>query len=313
MTTSPLVSVIIPAHNAAKFIIETVESVLAQSWRPLEIIVIDDGSDDNTREIVEPFVNDVVRVISQEKTGASAARNAGLRNATGRYVQFLDADDILSPAKIELQVKALGRRTTRSVASCTWAHFVTSTRDALPRAEDVWTVSDPIEWLVTSLSGGGMMQTAAWLTPRAIIDDAGPWDESLSLHDDGEFFLRVLLHSDYVEFVPNALVYYRSVTESLSRQRKRSAIDSAYRVCVARDEMLLAVRDDATARRAVATQYAQFAYEFRPSAPDLAYAALNRIGQLGAEPAPTIGGNAFRSVHSRIGFARALRIRSLIS
>ena len=308
-----LVSVIIPAYNAVATIGETVRSAINQTWHQLEVIVIDDGSTDDTATMAKDFGSPSINIISQDNRGASAARNAGLRHAQGEYIQFLDADDILSPAKIELQIKALERTSKRSLASCSWTHFADEAHNSFGRREPVWTVSNPVDWLVMSLGGGGMMQTAAWLTPRSVIDDAGPWDESLSLHDDGEFFSRVLLCSDHIEFVPDAIVYYRSRADSLSRRRSRSAIESAYRVCVARDQMLRAVRDDSSSRQSVATQYAQFAYEFRSSAPDLTHDALQQIERLRAEPAPTVGGKAFRALHSRIGFTRALKIRSLIT
>jgi glycosyltransferase involved in cell wall biosynthesis len=312
MGDAPVVSVIIPAHDAADTIAETMRSVLSQSWARIEPILVDDGSTDETGEIVRDIGKDAVRVIRQEQRGAAAARNVGLNSATGSYVQFLDADDILSATKIELQMRALEFAGSRSIASCTWTHFEHDPAHAVHRPETVWTIEDPVEWLVRSLSGEGMMQPGAWLTPRSVIDDAGPWNESLSLHDDGEFFHRVLLCADRNIFVPDAIVYYRTVSGSLSRRRSREAITSAFAVCQARQRLLLMVRDDAAARRAIATQYAQFAYEFAESAPDLSREALTLIRELRTEPAHTVGGSAFRLLSSSLGFAKALRIRSAL-
>ncbi len=310
MSDRPLVSIIIPAYNAAAFITETVSSALNQTWSEKEIIIVDDGSEDDTIEIVERMQQPALRLIRQENEGAAGARNVGLNAAAGAYIQFLDADDVMSPTKIEAQLRGLQFATPRSVASCAWAHFETDLAHAEYEPEPVWTIEDPIEWLVRSLSGEGMMQPAAWLTPRSVIDDAGLWNESLSLHDDGEFFTRVLLNADRNVFVPDATVYYRTVPESLSRQRSRQAIESAFEVCLARHRLLLAARNDELSRKAIATQYAQFAYEFRSAAPDLAQDALTAIAELEAEPANVVGGPAFRILAGAIGFERSLRVRA---
>jgi glycosyltransferase involved in cell wall biosynthesis len=303
----------VPAYNAAQTIRATLRSVLNQSWGNVEVVVIDDGSTDGTGDIAREFAGPMLNVISRERHGAAAARNAGLDAVRGQYIQFLDADDILSPAKLESQITALEMATDRSIASCAWAHFEGDPTKALLTPEPVWPEPDPIEWLVKSLSGQGMMQPGAWLTPRVVIDAAGRWNESLSLHDDGEFFARVLLKADQNVFVPGAFVYYRSVSDSLSRQRSSRAVESALAVCESRHQLLLAVRDDDAARRAVATQYAQFAYEFCKTNPGLAHKALVAIEAVGAKPLNNVGGATFRRIAGSIGFARALELRSRLS
>jgi glycosyltransferase involved in cell wall biosynthesis len=306
-----LVSVIIPAHNAAAWLAEALESVLSQSYRELAIIVVDDGSQDDTASVVKGITDSRVRLISQENRGAAAARNRGLAEARGTFIQFLDADDLLGREKIAMQIDALREAPAGSLASCAWARFASDPRDAAVRPEPVWQVSDPLEWLTCSLSGGGMMQPGAWLTPRAVIEAAGPWDESLTLHDDGEFFSRVLLEAARNVFVPEATVYYRKVAGSLSRARSRRAMESALAVCRSRHRHVLAISDTPTVCRALATQYAQFAYEFGALAPDLAAEALREMRALGATPAPVIGGRSFRWLTGALGFPFALRIRQL--
>lgn len=104
---NPLVSVVIPAYNASGFIAETLESVVGQTYRPLEIIVVDDGSKDGTPEVVERFADQGVRLIRQENAGPSAARNRGIETSTGTYIAFLDADDLWLPEKIARQVEVM--------------------------------------------------------------------------------------------------------------------------------------------------------------------------------------------------------------
>ena len=103
---SPLVSVIIPAYNSGRFISEAIESILEQIYPELEVIVVNDGSTDNTEEIIRKYRNRV-RYIYQPNKGLAEARNSGIRAARGKYLQFLDADDLLLPRKIERQVDFL--------------------------------------------------------------------------------------------------------------------------------------------------------------------------------------------------------------
>jgi glycosyltransferase involved in cell wall biosynthesis len=307
----PEVSIIIPAFNSARYIGETIRSVINQSWSEVQIVAVDDGSTDNTLEIIESFKDPRISLVKGNHLGAGAARNAGLREAKGEYIQFLDSDDVLSTDKTETQLKTLrDANSTKTIASCAWVKFENDPEEAVLRPENVWTLEDPIEWLICSLSGGGMMQTGAWLAHRDLIRAAGPWDESLSLHDDGEFFTRVLLQADRQIFVPGPQVYYRVVSGSLSRKRSRAAIESAYRVCQSRDKHLLAHRDDQKARRAIATQYAQFLYEFSFVAPDLGRAVRERMDELNAKPFNIIGGKKFRRLAALTGIKSALGARN---
>ena len=120
---SPLVSIIIPAYNAEKWIRESIQSALAQSWRNTEIIVVDDGSTDGTRAAAEESANAKVRILHQPNGGAARARNAGLAAARGKYIQFLDADDLLSVDKIELQMGVLEQHGDEVLCSGAWGRF----------------------------------------------------------------------------------------------------------------------------------------------------------------------------------------------
>lgn len=96
----PIVSILIPAYNAAPWLAATVRSAEAQTWSPIEIIVIDDGSTDNTLAVAHTLASDRVAIHTQPNRGASAARNHALRLARGEYIQFLDADDLIAPSTL---------------------------------------------------------------------------------------------------------------------------------------------------------------------------------------------------------------------
>lgn len=112
----PLVSILIPAFNAEEWIADTLRSAIAQSWPRKEIIVVDDGSTDQTLTVARQFESDSVRVVTQENQGAAAARNKAFSLSSGEYIQWLDADDLLAPDKIARQMEVLDQcRTKRTL------------------------------------------------------------------------------------------------------------------------------------------------------------------------------------------------------
>jgi glycosyltransferase involved in cell wall biosynthesis len=207
----PLVSILIPAYNAEEWISFTLGSAVAQTWPRKEIIVVDDGSRDRTAEIARRFASRSVTVVCKENEGAAATRNHAFRLAQGDYIQWLDADDLLAPDKIERQLGRLGESGDRRfVLSSPWAHFNYRLQRARFVASSLWQDLSPVEWLLKKMGGNLHMQTATWLTSRALAEAAGPWDKRLKFDDDGEYFCRVLLASEGTRFVHDARVFYRA-------------------------------------------------------------------------------------------------------
>ena len=208
----PLVSILIPAYNADKWIKDTICSALAQTWNPKEIIVVNDGSSDRTLELANHFEQDSVQVISQEHQGASAARNNAFKNCHGDYIQWLDADDLLAPEKIAKQMEAVCEcGDNRTLFSSPWGQFFYRPERAKFTPSTLWCDLSRPEFLIHKMGQSVFMQTSAWLVSRELTEAAGPWNTSISLDDDGEYFCRVLLASNGIRFVPGARVYYRSV------------------------------------------------------------------------------------------------------
>ena len=118
MSQYSLISIIIPAHNAECWVAETLQSALSQTHSNLEVIVVDDGSSDRTVEVVRSFADGRLRLIQQENKGACAARNRALAEARGDFTQYLDADNLLAPDKIELQLERLRHETHDAIATC---------------------------------------------------------------------------------------------------------------------------------------------------------------------------------------------------
>jgi glycosyltransferase involved in cell wall biosynthesis len=207
----PLVSILTPAYNAETWIAETITSALRQTWPRKEIIVVDDGSTDRTLEVASKFSKEGVTVVSQKKSGASAARNHAYSLCKGDYVQWLDADDVLAPDKITRQVEvAQTLKNPRVLLAAEWGRFLYRTKSAIFVPTPLWEDLTPLEWLIRKLSLNVWMQPGCWLVSRELTDAAGPWDERLSFDDDGEYFCRVLLKSQRVSFVKGSKAYYRA-------------------------------------------------------------------------------------------------------
>jgi PST family polysaccharide transporter len=206
----PLVSILIPAYNAEPWIAATIRSALAQEWEPKEIIVVDDGSTDGTLKVARRFESELVRVVTQENQGASAARNKALSLSRGDYIQWLDADDLLAPDKISKQMEMVEQGTgDRTLLSCPWGQFLHRHYHGKFVPSALWCDLSPSEFLIRKMGQNVFMQTSTWLVSRKLTEAAGPWATSLSVDDDAEYFSRVLLASDGIRFVPDAKVYYR--------------------------------------------------------------------------------------------------------
>jgi len=208
--SEPLVSILIPAFNAEKYIACSIGSAIAQTWTSKEIIVIDDGSTDRTLAIARQFESESVRVVTQRQQGAAAARNKAFSLSKGEYIQWLDADDLLSPDKIALQMKvARETENKRLLLSSGFGSFICRHQKAKFTPSALWADLTPTEWLFRKLDKNAFLQTACWLVSRELSEAAGQWDSRLLADDDGEYFARVILASEGIKFVPDAKVYYR--------------------------------------------------------------------------------------------------------
>jgi len=304
------VSIIIPLYNSEAYIAQTIDSCLAQTHDNIEIIVIENGSTDQGYQVVKSIDDKRLSVFQITTPNAAAARNYGFQKATGTYVMFLDADDVMAPNKIELQLKALSKKPKGFIACCAWAKFKTNTKEAVISPQKVWNIQNPIDWCLQSWMGEGMMIPGCWLIPKPIIDKAGLWDERLSLHDDGEFMCRVLLASKGNVFVENTVVYYRQLASSLSRQNQSyRAAKSALNVCESYRKSLLPLYDGPKVRQALAYNYRRFMYEFHPKHKDLLQQARQSIQTLDVKNLPLIGGENFKKLTKIVGFYNALSLR----
>jgi len=206
----PLVSILIPAYNSQEWIADTINSALAQTWPKTEIILVDDGSTDQTLAVGRQFASRNVQILTQANQGGAAARNTAFSVCQGDYIQWLDADDLLDRQKVEKQVRKLDEcPSRRTLLSGAWASFGYRNRKAHFLPTRLWCDLTPVEWMLRKMGENLQMQTDNWLLSRELAVAAGPWDIRLWKDNDGEYFSRVILASDGIRFVPEAKSYYR--------------------------------------------------------------------------------------------------------
>jgi len=313
--SAPLVSILIPCRNAEPWLAATLESALSQTHRAIEIILVDDGSRDGSLTLARSFADRGVRIVAQPTAGASAARNRAFRESRGEYLQYLDADDLLSPGKIAAQVALLASRPRGAVASCAWGRFVDDPATAQFVDEDVFQDFPPLDFLVLAGLTGAMMHPAAWLVPRLVAEQAGPWNESLSLNDDGEYFCRVLLCASEVVFCdsPKARTYYRSGSKrSQSRQRNLRARRSQFHSLELITRHLKNREETPRSRRACAGYWRKFVHDFYPapaSAIRRAEAEVRRLGETIGRPQM---GGVTAAFSSLLGWRLVQRLKYLV-
>ena len=188
----PLISVIIPSYNRSHCVCDAILSVMSQTFTDYEIIVIDDGSTDNTKEALQPYLSKIAYIF-QENKGVSAARNTGIRAAKGKWIAFLDSDDEWLPGKLEQQVKDVSQYPD-AVLSCSNISFEGKTGmvsiDFLKTCRNF--VSHQVEFIQEPLFKSYAF-TSTVLARRDAIHEVGLFDEELSIHEDSDLFYRLSL------------------------------------------------------------------------------------------------------------------------
>ncbi len=247
MPDEPLVSVVIPTYNNASMASEAVDSVLGQTYRRREIIVVDDGSEDDTASRLARF-GAAITLITQEHLGPAVARNAGIRSGTGELVAFLDSDDVWMPDKLERCVAALQARPEAGVAyTALRIHEVeTGRRYRLPQyTKSGWMARD----LFMECRG---VNTSTLVVGRTCLEKVGLFDEELFRAQDWDLMIRLAEQYEYVH-VPEVLTERRLHAKSLSVTHRDLYAEYNLRVitkALARRPDLYAARKDTALSRA---------------------------------------------------------------
>ena len=199
--SDPLVSVIIPAYNVEYCIEQAINSVLGQTHKNLELIIIDDGSTDNTYQVIKKSLSTVkieFIFISTDNKGSCAAKNLALEKAKGEFVAFLDADDLWEPRKLEHQVKCISRDSHSIGVGCSYIKFLDNTNKKTNIINFSWNKETIFKWMILEEEGPGLNSTIMLRT--SILREVGGFDESLgSMADDLELTWRLHLVGNIIE------------------------------------------------------------------------------------------------------------------
>ncbi len=311
-----LVSILIPAYNAEQWIGPAITSCLRQTWPNTEVIIVDDGSMDGTRTVARRFESKSVKVVKQENRGASAARNRALSLAQGDYIQWLDADDLLHPEKISRQMGSGDcRANPRLLLSSAWGSFSVSPERAVFVPGPLWEDLEPAEWLFRKLYHNAWMSPQSWLASRRLTDLTGPWDERLSLDDDGEYFCRMVVASEAIRFVADAKSYKRtgnvaslSSDINLSDRKKESQFLSMCRHI----EHLRSLEDTPRTREACVRYLQRWLIYFYPDHTAILEQASSLARSLGGELHPPRLKAAYRLVQALFGWNAAKQAQGFV-
>ncbi|MDT0644509.1 glycosyltransferase family 2 protein [Zunongwangia sp. F363] len=212
----PEISVIIPTYNRAHTLPETLQCLLHQTYKNWECIIIDDGSKDKTEEVLQPILLKDKRISflkrpSNKAKGAASCRNIGLEKAKGKYIQFLDSDDLIAENKLESQLKVLKKNSGLSIATCKWGRMQpgwpkAKIHEGLPSYRSLKKSQRLLDIFGRNFT---YFPLHVYLVPLTLIRKAGIWNESLSVNDDGEFICRIILNASDINFVENTYAIYK--------------------------------------------------------------------------------------------------------
>jgi glycosyltransferase involved in cell wall biosynthesis len=229
----PEISIIIPAYNAERTIEETIQSVQQQTFQDFELIVIDDGSNDRTKELVQNIQDERLQIFSYENGGLPVARNRGISHASGEFVAFLDADDLWTPDKLELQLAVLKQHPEAGVAY-SWTYFMDvnaqKARSFLPSPQYAFAGNVYAQLLVSDFIHSG----SNTLIRKQAIEAVGGFDPALKSCEDWDYWLRIAASWHFV-VVPKYQIMYRRTSGAMSSKvevMKASALvamDKAYK------------------------------------------------------------------------------------
>ncbi|MDQ7786450.1 MAG: glycosyltransferase [Thermodesulfovibrionales bacterium] len=211
MQESPLISIIIPTYNNFPVVCDAIDCSLNQTYENREIIVIDDGSTDHTGQLLERKYKDRIIYVHQDNKGPGSARNTGIRYASGKYLQFLDADDLLDPDKIRIQIRQLQDIPETALSYCDYVRCdINDITVTYGRKSPVLQNENPFLDIMMK------WETEVSIPPNCFIFDAAffkeygiSFDESLPANEDWECWMNVFALNPKVVFVDRVLAYYR--------------------------------------------------------------------------------------------------------
>lgn len=287
MSEIPLVSICIPAYNAEKYIEDTITSLLNQTYKNIEIIIVDDSSSDSTFIKCSKFINNGIKVYNNEKKGAASARNVAFKNSLGDFIVFFDADDIVESDFIQTQYSIIENDLDCCVVSA-WGRFEGRIENF---KEDIFCIKRDMsfeEWVI------GYWTNCRHTTPpgrimasRMLINKTDLWDESLSLNDDFQFYSRLFYESKLIKYNPKSFFKYRTGVGGLSTKKNDYNYQfSNFKSLMSGISLAVSISNDPKVKIACANMLQNFIYECYPDYIELVEKAENKIKEFGGSSFP---------------------------
>jgi glycosyltransferase involved in cell wall biosynthesis len=223
MRGSPLVSIIIPTHNDGPVLSQAIDCSLNQTYANREIIVVDDGSTDDTEQLLRREYHGKIKYVRQGNRGAGAARNTGTRMASGKYLQFLDADDLLDPDKIDAQVRQLRDIPDRALSYCDYVRCdIDDITIRYRRTSPVLQTENPYNDIMLRWETKLSIPIHCFLFDASFFGEYGiAFDETLPANEDWECWMNIFALDPKVVFIDRVLAYYRVRTGSRCGNRAK--------------------------------------------------------------------------------------------
>lgn len=228
--TTPLVSVILPTYNCANFLPASIGSILSQTYHSYEIIVIDDGSTDNTKEVLVPFIQRITYINLEQNKGLPAARNVGIRSAQGKYIAFIDADDLWMPEKLQTDIEYFGKYQDAGMVYSLHTNIDAEgcvLDGALKKRLPAGNIFNQL------FSEQNFIIASSVIVRKEVFETTGLFDEQLFNCQDWDMWLRIAFYFK-VAGINKPLVKYRHNPHSLSKNRdsvlkyQKLVIDKTY-------------------------------------------------------------------------------------
>lgn len=314
MSSKPDISIIMPVYNAEEFVGDSITSVLIQSFQNFELIVINDGSTDGSETIIKSFKDERIVYYSQTNQGQVVASNQGIKLARGKYIKFLDADDLINSAHLECQFEALKGNDT-CLASCQWAYFYKNFRSADFKEEYTnKNYNNPLNWFYDShVYDSGMLGAWVWLIPRQLLDKAGNWNEKLSLNNDFDFSVRLLCACNGIKYAEGAKLYYRKGNlNALTLTKNRKGYESAILTTELAMDSVLKIENSPRMKELFANRFQSWIYEIYPQHPDLIRKANSYIKTLGGSNLNPSGGRLFKCLNTVLHWKLVMQLQFIL-
>ena len=309
----PKVSILIPLYNSENYIEETIQSCLNQTYENIEIIIVDDGSTDKSLQIAKSFESGKLKVYSQPNSGACKARNLAFEKSIGDYIQYLDADDLLSENKIENQIKDLKNTDYKTIAFCSHTRDLGEFNKGIYKTQIIeHSYEKPLNLLLDIFNGKGNVLVHCWLCSRRLIEETGSWHEEIHKAQDSDFFVRLILKCNRVLFSYETLVFYRILTNSVSTTLNVKSLESVLMVNSIIEKLVLEKENSSQTKNAIIHLHSMhFCSNYNIENAGLLNPVELRIKELGGK-ITFVGNMYFKLLSKFIGVKNALQLKNYL-